>query len=521
MTQAVAVLRDGFAFQARMFWIKAAKLLNPNGAIVRVGFESGLRGFDDVWVEYDPAKARPGPYGNPLLIERMQCKWHARNGSFTHIDLTKPGYIGATEVSLLQRARDAHRADRAAGRHSLVKLMTNHRIDDSDALYKLVRSNDHTLRIDELFAGKTARSATGALRKLWQDHLGIDDQELRSLCSSLGLSTVSESLEDLRERMDECFLAHGIRPTVTNASATAYDDTVYKWMSQGILEFDRNTFREKCAQEDLLAEAEGLKGPKVFGVKSFEHSFDRLEDRCDEVLNLVPSFEDRFIKPEASWRDDLLPALRAFLNEAAKSGRRIRLAVDAHSTLAFAAGTILDTKSGRIVELEQRTPNATVVWAPDDASPSPAWPGWNFAEYDLETGGSDVAVAVSLTRSTETDVRRYVHGNQAIGQLLVAVPSGGPSQRSVLCGAHADVLAEALAARLKEERTRGAATKHARTHLFMAVPNAFPFYLGRHIHTLKPITLYEFDFHTERDGSYQPSLSLPETAQVLPTADPP
>lgn len=510
MTQAVAVLRDGFAFQARMFWIKAAKLLNPNGAIVRVGFESGLRGFDDVWVEYDPAKARPGPYGNPLLIERIQCKWHARNGSFTHVDLIKPEYVGATEVSLLQRARDAHRADRAAGRHSLVKLMTNHRIDVADALYKLVRSSDHTLRIDELFAGKTTRSATGALRKLWQDHLGIDDEELRSLCSSLGLSTVSESLEDLRERMDECFLAHGIRPTVTNASATDYDDTVYQWVSQGILEFDRKTFREKCAQEGLLAEAGGLKGPKVFGVKSFEHSFDRLEDRCDEVLNLVPSFEDRFIKPGASWRDDLLPALRAFLTEAAKSGQRIRLAVDAHSTLAFAAGTILDTKSGRVVELEQRTPAATVVWAPDDVVPSPDWPEWNFAEYDLGTGGNDVAVAVSLTRSTEAEVRRYVRGNQAIGRLLVAVPRGGPSQRSVLCGAHADVLAEELAARLKQERARGEVVKPARAHLFMAVPNAFPFYLGRHIHTLKPITLYEFDFHAERDGSYQPSLSLPQ-----------
>ncbi|MCY1236568.1 SMODS-associated and fused to various effectors sensor domain protein [compost metagenome] len=130
-----------------------------------------------------------------------------------------------------------------------------------------------------------------------------------------------------------------------------------------------------------------------------------------------------------------------------------------------------------------------------------------------------MAVAVSLTRSTEADVRRYLQGNQAIGRLVVAVPSGGPSQRSVLCGAHADVLAEALAARLKEDRTRDEATNPARAHLFMAVPNAFPFYLGRHIHTLKPVTLYEFDFHAERDGSYQPSVSLPEAAQVAPTAD--
>ncbi|MCA2970051.1 MAG: hypothetical protein INH43_16170, partial [Acidobacteriaceae bacterium] len=57
MTQAVVTRRDGDVFQARMFWLHAARLLDEQSPIVRVGFESGLKGFDDVWVEYDPARA--------------------------------------------------------------------------------------------------------------------------------------------------------------------------------------------------------------------------------------------------------------------------------------------------------------------------------------------------------------------------------------------------------------------------------------------------------------------------------
>jgi hypothetical protein len=49
MTQAVIVRRDGDTFQARMFWRSAARLLDPESAIAKVGFEIGPKGFDDVF----------------------------------------------------------------------------------------------------------------------------------------------------------------------------------------------------------------------------------------------------------------------------------------------------------------------------------------------------------------------------------------------------------------------------------------------------------------------------------------
>jgi len=73
-------------------------------------------------------------------------------------------------------------------------------------------------------------------------------------------------------------------------------------------------------------------------------------------------------------------------------------------------------------------------------------------------------------------------------------------------GAHA----EALAAKIKLDRETHAKTVSERCHLFIAGPNAFIFYLGRHVQAIKPLTLYEFDFGQQIDGSYRPYLSYSE-----------
>ncbi|MCP1908946.1 hypothetical protein J2R96_001426 [Bradyrhizobium elkanii] len=69
------------------------------------------------------------------------------------------------------------------------------------------------------------------------------------------------------------------------------------------------------------------------------------------MLDLIPSFDERYIRSEADWEAKLFPALRTLLLAAAKDQPRLRLALDAHVTLAFAAGSIINIKSGRQVEL--------------------------------------------------------------------------------------------------------------------------------------------------------------------------
>jgi hypothetical protein len=508
MTQAVVTRRDGDVFQARMFWLFATRLLDEHSPIVRVGFESGLKGFDDIWVEYDRRRAPQDHLGNSIHVERMQCKWHASAGVFTHSDLIRPEYINATTTSMLQRALAAHRHDAANRCTSRLVLVTNHMADQRDTLHSYIRSKSLNLDVNGLFLGKTVRSATGKLRKLWCDHLGVEELELRALCNSLGFNLTRDSLDGVRDLLDGACRSSGLFRPEPNASTTVYDANIFEWVGQRRAVFDRTTFKEKCIQEGLLATRPTVT-PLIFGVKSFEHTLDRMENRCVEVLSLVSEFEERAIRNESAWRDTLLPRLREFLLKVPTDDGRIRLAIETHATLAFAAGVVLDTKSGRLVELEQRSPTLK-IWSQDDAAIVDMSLGWDFHEYDLDPTGSGTACAVSVTRDTEGAVRQFLQDNApGFRRLLVATPVNGIYAQALRSGSHANQMAEQLAAKLNEDRTTSAAARRERYHLFVSAPNAFTFYLGRQAPMLKPLTLYEFDFGFQVDGCYRSSLSYP------------
>lgn len=503
MTQAVVVARDGAAYQARLFWKEAALLLDPQSSVAKVGFESGPSGFDDMWVEYDPP--RLDQHGSPLRREHIQCKWHVSPSSYGYASLADPQFLNATARSYLQRALAAQRIHQPAGDGIRFKLASNWRIDRADPLRALVNERSHTLRVDMLFGTKTDRSTMGEVRKLWREHLGITEDELRLLTGTLAFSETSDSLDGLRDLLDLHFKAVGLRRSPASESAFIYDEVVYQWASQGRLEFTRANFRGHCEKENLIGEP-GEGRPRIYGVKSFEHSTDRLEDRCPKVLNFVPDFHDRQIRPEADWQGTIYPALKDFLLESARESERIRLILDAHLTLSFAAGSVLNIKSGRMVELEQRT-IGRAVWAPNDQPHDPAWPTWTFHSEDGSVGGEGIVVAVSLTHDVAAAVARYsMAALPPARHTLHARIAPEPGARAVACGRHAFELAESLTAKIKSLRD---IIPRQRIHIFMAAPGAFSFFLGQRAIAIGPVTLYEHDFEGANGGSYQASLSLP------------
>jgi hypothetical protein len=405
----------------------------------------------------------------------------------------------------LQRAIKAQRDHAPNGIGTRFRLASNWRIDRADPLRTLVNERSHTLRVDKLFGTATDNSAMGRVRKLWRDHLDVTDDELRILARTLAFSETSESLDGLREHLDLHFRAVGLKRSPPSESAFIYDEVVYQWAAQGRLEFTRANFRAHCEKESLIGEP-GEGRPRVYGVKSFEHATDRLEDRCSKVLNLVPDFADRQIRPDSDWQGRLYPTLKAFLLEVARESERIRLVFDAHLTLSFAAGSVLNIKSGRLIELEQRT-TGRAVWAPDDQPHDPAWPAWTFSQYDGKPEGDGMIVTVSLTHDVAAAVSNYAAGclpqaRATIDARIATVPGA----RAVTCGHHAFELAESLVAKIKALRD---ATPGHRVHLFMAVPGAFSFFLGQRATAIGPLTLYEFDFDGANSGTYEPSLSLP------------
>lgn len=501
MTQAISVRREGDIFQARMFWKKAACLLDPDCPIIKVGFEHGPKSFDDLWVEYDPARCLQDQHGHPLRREHIQCKWHVRPDTYGHLHLIDPEFINAEKHSLLQKARQAQLEHAHDGIGSRFRLLTNWRV--ADPLRKLVIQRSSTLRLDDLFATKTNRSENGQIRKAWCDHLEIDENELRLFLRTLALSESVDSLEAVQDSLNDLFRGVGLRCVYGDQVAFPYDEIVFNWMAQSRQEFDRASFRDACAQEGLLQS--GQARPIVYGVKSFEHPIDQLTDRCVEILNFVPNFNERLIRDDADWSATLYPALRSFLLSAAKKSNNLRLALDAHITLAFAAGSVLNVKSGCEIELEQRT-GGRKTWKAGDSTPEPSWANWVFEREELSAGGIGQVVIVSLTHDIEADVKRYQAASLPdAARILIARPSTGVGHWSVVSGQHAMTLAETLAQRITAEQNAG----RQPIHLFIAGPNAFTFFLGQYQPGLGKTTLYEFDFEGFHGGSYIASLMLP------------
>ena len=236
MTQAVIARRDGDTFQARLFWEYAARLLDEHGSIVKVGFESGPKSFDDIWVEYSEESAPFDQYGARLRRVHMQCKWHSMPNTYGYVELTDPIFINANAVSFLQRARRAQLKSAPSGTGSRFKLLTNWRLERNDALRDMVSMRSSAIRLDRLYNSKTDNSKSGAVRKLWREHLNIDEKELRVFARTLAFGEVTDSLDDLRSRLDMTFRAMGLRRVPASESAFFYDDLVYQWMGQHRLE---------------------------------------------------------------------------------------------------------------------------------------------------------------------------------------------------------------------------------------------------------------------------------------------
>lgn len=505
MTTALAAVNDGMSFQARLFWKKAVYLFEDNPSIVKVAFESGPKSFDDIWVEYAPGRGHSDLYGRPILREHIQCKWHVNAGDFGYEDLTDPDFINAKTNSHLQKAWAAYQKFGAIpdGTGRFV-LLSNWHPRMTDPIKKLVNQRDGGIQLHKLFDSTTQRSEMGKVRKAWSKHLGIDEDKLQELCKSLAFTTDSQTLLYHRNDLDLMLQRHGLRRVPANEDACWFDTLPYQWLAQGRIEFTPQTLRDACTQQNLFEKASN----KIYslGVKSFEHPIDHLEDRCAKVLNLTHSFNERKIRSHEEWAQTLYPNLKSFLLTEAKDHERIQLALDAHLTLSFAAGSILNIKCGRQIELEQRV-FRTKIWHAEDDDVDANLAAWNFDYQTPEDEGvesTDLYVSVSLTHDALPDVKKHI---QIIGinpSILAAKFVDGTGNAVVKNGRHAAKLAEELTKQIN-------ALKRPRQtiHLFISAPAAFAFFLGQLQPSLGRVRLYEYDFGGMNGGGYSQSLELP------------
>jgi hypothetical protein len=250
--------------------------------------------------------------------------------------------------------------------------------------------------------------------------------------------------------------------------------------------------------------------PLRLGVRSIIGWGRDMETRNDDLLDLTEYFDDRYIKEKAWWQEKVFPDLKNFLLSRIDERRPLLLDFAAHSSIAFAAGWLLEPKSGLDVRVRQRIGGeGEFEWSPRDGKDveGPLW--LDRTDIEIDQDAADVALALSVSQpDVAAHVEAYVRAQGCpIRCILDAVIAPEPGGRSVMGGTHALKLAHALLPRL---RRRLPQEREGKVHFFCAAPNALTFYLGQLSSSLPGVVLYEFPFKAkDAFGRYQRSIELP------------
>lgn len=499
MANAVIAGWQGHDYQARFFWVHASALRDPDQTnVVEVSYEAEFpKGFDDVVVRYDPP--RPGSQGYRVAIHHYQIKFHVvAAGLFGYADLVDPEFVGGTSVSILQRLREARLK---SPEEAAFTLVTTDRIRDGDQLLELLSNDDRRLRLDKLFVTGGDRSRMGLVRKLWREHLGLaTDEELREVLTGFGIHENHQSLEQMRDSVNERFRVVGLT-TCRDALAFKYDGVAKALKINKINNLTRDSFAKLCIDENFISIGEPDNFLNV-ALRSFADGIAAdLDAAADRRLSLLDRFDGRYLSEGQDWNADLRPVAEDFIRAALDGGQPIRLTLNAHSSFAYLAGTVLNLKSGADVELVQKGRGPTSVWRANDGSTGPA------AEIETtSTGdGDDLALVISLTRDAAADVADYVAQYiPSVGRTMVVKASPAPSQSTVQGGTHAAALADQVGEVVRAARLRVG----ARVHVFATAPNAFLFFLGQQRPAMGPSTYYEYDFERRVHGTYEPTFRI-------------
>jgi len=504
MVDAVTARWHGDNYQARIFWENAFNLLLPHSCVVEVTFEAnGPKAFDDVVVKYDPPVARSG--SERVSAEYHQVKWHVQTGGrFGYEDFVDPDFIGAQTFSLLERLQQARRMAPTSAHFA---FLTTYRIKDGDPLAELISGHDKTLLIERLFDGTTDRSRMGKVRKRWREHLKLaTNDELKVVVRGLRVLDGYRSLEELRAEINLKAQVVGVLACNAAESDFRYDELARQLKVRQLNALNREAFLQLCRDEGLLVERPVEPDPFLsIAVRSFlGPAADIVGAAQEDTLLLTDDFRQRYLQDNRKWQRDIRPKVEAFLRDAVKKSARLRLILDAHASIAFLAGAVLDLKSGVQTQLVQKGRVGARIWRADDGS---AAKGARFDIVDEPLGGGrDIAIAISVSQPATAQARVYVAARlPEVGKLISFAMPTGPGQQNVAGGEHAAALAEQVSNHL---RTVKADDLDAVVHIFAACPNSLLFFLGQHHQGIAPCIVYEFDFDRRAHKTYQPSFVI-------------
>lgn len=287
------------------------------------------------------------------------------------------------------------------------------------------------------------------------------------------------------------------------ASATVNDQMISSTHGVGI---DRKKFDEELEKRIFLMADKYSPKRISIAVTSFTRGAVHLEDKT-MCLSLVDKFDDRKLKNGYDWNNDIYPILRDFLISNTKNEHAYQVFLDAHASLAFAAGYVLDSKSGiNVFPIQKTAMNGTKLWDVKLSSKK-SYSNLSISHEEFEENKFDTALILNITRPIYNDVIEYIkEQNLSIGRIINCTPNeAGPTNFSIEDGNHAATLANSIYNAIAQRTT---AERRATLHIFAAAPNAFMFFLGQISRGFGKRVLYEYDFEQRDSCSYSKSISF-------------
>ena len=508
MSSASSARQIGDEAQQYIFWLWASRML-AGREIAEVGYETGhFRAFDDVAVRF--AAPRPDGLGGYFDEDHVQAKYSVAGGKIlTGELLADPALINATDVSLIERLREAVDQAQKEGRRCRFSLWSPWPVEPGSLLDKMVDKTQGALRLDLLFTGKTDRSESGKLRKCWADKLGLkmdDEAELRRILGPLRIEYDNRTLDRIRSDVSDHLPLAGLKPIADCSRADYYPVLIQRLHREGGRWFRPQNLIEACKHDGLWVGRPDIPLPVTkLGVRTFSRFAEGLEDDTDALVCLTEFFTGRHIRDPQLWETEVLPRLSDFLSNRLVPGGRYRLNMPAVGSVSFTSGYLAEPKLGAAFEVAQAGINGTKIW-PCGAADGENAPAWNDEVVDLGRSGNELAVAISATHSVQSDVISFV--TQQLPQVgkVIHLSLTQVGQDSLANGGHAFRAAQQAVTSIAQQRSTLGTT--GLTHLFWSAPNGLSFMLGQLARPLGTITLYEFDFEGSGEGRYAASLSL-------------
>lgn len=287
------------------------------------------------------------------------------------------------------------------------------------------------------------------------------------------------------------------------ASATINDQMISSTHGKGI---DRKEFDEELEKRIFLVADKYSPKRISIGIKSFVRGAENLEDttRC---LSLIDKFDGRKIKDGYDWNNDVFQKLKGFLTANTNNEHAYQIFLDTHASVAFAAGRVLDSKSGiNAFPMQKSSTSGTVLWDVK-LSQKRDYSNWVISHEMFDESQYDSALILNVTRKIYNDALEFIKdSNLSIGHIINCTPSKvGATNFSIEDGNHAAALANSVYDAIVQRTT---VERRATLHIFASAPNAFMFFLGQNSLGFGKCVLYEYDFEQRDSCSYSQSINF-------------